>query len=214
MALVCAGTAKRTALNRLPELRDSIILIKGSTSAAASRAANAIGRGKPVCTWQDLAPADILAFLLPDTALAGALAELLESELPLDRRIVLLLDSRCDSSALSVHEAAGAWGASIDADHSPGGVLLVEGHREAMRKLRSWLRLRMRGAVELRRGGKARCQHASELASTQLIPLLADINAELRGAGMGKAAAQRAAASLVESRMQAWFRAGRRLLRP
>ena len=216
VALVCAGPVKRAAVVKLPELRNSVTYIKGLTSAAASRAAHAVGRGKPARDWDEIASADVIALLMPHGTMREVLADLLDSRLPLARRVILLIDAaELDSSALHRHEAAGAWGASIDAEHAPDGALLIEGHREALRRLRAWLKLRTReGVVELRRGGKSVVGRAMDTAADQFVPLLATLVQEFIAAGMTKAAAERAAACLVQTKMQAYFRAGRRLLRP
>jgi hypothetical protein len=90
---------------------------------------------------------------------------------------------------------------------------VVEGSTEALRRLRKLCHLKTHRAVELRRGAKADYLRALSSANHRFIPLVSELVDGLVTAGMTKAAADAAAASLFGSSMQAWTRAGRRLLR-
>lgn len=212
IALVCAGPVSRTALLRLPALADQLGWVKSGTISAASRVVNSMGYGKPVREFGDLEGADILLVHVPDGALQAILADLGSCDLDWKGRTVVLFDSSHDSSMLTPLERKGALPATANWLGPSPERYLIEGHPEALRRLRPVLRQRNAQVVQLRRGAKAEYLSAVQLATTAFFPQISAVIDQFRRAGIEKSAAERTAVSLFEGSIRAYFRAGKRLL--
>ncbi|HYO83695.1 MAG TPA: hypothetical protein VES20_19995 [Bryobacteraceae bacterium] len=213
VALVCAGAMNSGSLSRFPRLRERISWVMSTTPSAASRAANSLGRGKPVRCSSEIQVADVFAIRAPEAHVNRLIHDLSTCGIAWEGRVVVILDSVLDSGALARVEQAGAYAASIDCVNTIGDHPLVEGHEEALRLLGTLCDLKSHRALELRKGAKADYMNAVNCANSSFLPLVGELVECLMKAGMTKAAADNAAASLFTSAVQAWTRAGRRLLK-
>lgn len=211
IALVCAGPVSRSGLSRLPGIRDQLVWVKSSTPSAASRAANVLG-GSAVREYSELDEAGILLIRAPDDALAAVVEEL-KAELDWRGRTAVLFESSLDCTVLKPLAFAGAHIASLNLTDTISPAVLLEGTVEARRRLRPLLGAGRHNLVELKEGGKSEYLAAVYGCTVAFMPAVAEAVERFRQAGMEKAAAERTAASLFESSLRAYLRAGKRLLK-
>lgn len=213
VALVCAGALSRSGLVRLAALRQRIRWVKSSTISAAGRAANALGSGTPVGTWAGLENATLVLIQAPDEHIPNLIQEMAFSDLAWAGRAVILIDSNLGSGALSLLERQGAMPGSLNWLSTTPDRYLIEGQETAVRILRSLIKDRKTEIVEIRRGGKSDYLAGVQQGTDGFLRLLASTVDQFMYAGMDKPTAERTAASLMESSMRAYFRAGKRLLK-
>jgi hypothetical protein len=117
-----------------------------------------------------------------------------------------------DSSALSLLERRGATAAcfSLLSDSPPK--FLVEGHPDAVRRLRKLLKSYQTTVLEIERGRKGDYLAGVYASTAELVPLFAGAIDHLRRAGLQKADAESTAASMFETSIRAYLRVGKRLL--
>ena len=213
VGLVCAGQISRSAVGKLPGLRQRVHWVKSGTISAASRAANALGSGLPVRDWIGLRQASVILVQAPDEAIPELICEMAKSELDWKERSVVLIDSDFDSTALALLERHGACPGSLNWLGSSPDRYLIEGKHEAVVRMKSLLPRRGSEIIEIRRGGKSDYLTGVRHATDGFLPLLAASVDRFVKAGMEKGAAERTAAALVEASVRAYMRAGRRLLK-
>lgn len=213
VALICAGPVSRSALSRLPGLRDELAWVKATTPAAAGRAANTLG-GRAVRDYADLGGAAIVLIRASDDAVAGVVEELQSADLDWQDRTVVLFESGFDSTALAPLSEAGAHAASLNHLDALESLLLLEGTHEARRRVRRLLATGRHRLIELKPGTKGEYLSAVERCTSGFMPVIAAAVDAFMRAGMEKAAAEKTAASLFERSLRAYLRAGKRLLKP
>ena len=212
VALVCAGPISRSALSRLPTLREHLAWVKSTNLATATRAVNALRRGKAVRTYEELAGADIMMIRVPDEALDTTVAEMASSDLDWSRRFVCLIDDVQDTSALQKLEIRGAQVASIHLISDAPPRLIIEANNDVRRKLQ---RILQRPGMVV--GGIGKGRKADYLAGVQraTVDVLALIDASARlfqHAGIEKATANSTVAFYVDATLKLYLRAGRRMV--
>jgi len=212
VALVCAGPISCPGFDRLAALSEQLRWIKASHLSSATRAVRTLGRGTAVREYAELAGADIVLVRAPDPAIPRLVAEMAAADLDCRNRTVVLLDTFHDSLALAPLEVQGAFPASLTRLSALPDIVLTEGHPEATRRLRKILRGRPPQVMEMRRGGKAEYHEGVRLGTSAFLPTISAAIDHFRRAGMQKAAAEKAAASLFDSTIRSYFRAGKRLL--
>lgn len=213
VGLVCTGPVSRSAVARLPAIRQRVRWVKAATISAASRAANAIGNAIPVREWSGLAHAAVILIQAPDSIVTDLIGEMTKSGLEWNGRSVVLIDSDFDSTALAALEQDGASTGSLNLLGSTPDRYLIEGTEETVRSIRSLLPRRSAEIVQIRRGGKSDYLTGVKHATESFLPLLAASVDRFVKAGMEKAAAEKTAASLVEGSVRAYLRVGRRILK-
>jgi hypothetical protein len=213
LGLVCAGQVSRSVVGRLPGLRQHIRWVKSTTISAASRAANALGNGTAVRGWDGLSEARAILIQAPDGALPHILREMGASDLLWRGRIVVLVDSHRDSTALTTLSVRGASTGSLNWVGTAPDRYLIEGTDAALKFLRLLLPKQEAEIVQVRTGGKGDYFSAVREAAAAVGPLVAATAEGLMRAGIEKAAAEKTAAYLMESSLRAYLRSGKRMLK-
>jgi hypothetical protein len=172
-----------------------------------------LGCGEACREYGELSAAAVVIVTAPDDVLPGLIAEMANSELEWQNRTVVLFDTHLGSLALAPLERRGALTASLSSLSALPETLLIEGHPEAVRRIRRILRNRRLETVEIRRGAKVEYLKGVKMGTTLFFPTIAGTIDQFRKAGMQKAAAEKTAAWLFDSSLRAYFRAGKRLLR-
>lgn len=213
VALVCAGPVSRTEMASLPGICEQVRWVKAGQIASATRTVRTLGCGQAVRTYSELAEAKFVLIKASDAAIPKLVAEMALEEFDWADRTVILFNTNRDSIALTPLEKLGALPASATRLAAMPDIVLVEGHPEALRRLRSALKGRLPQVMELRRGGKTDYLTGVRLGTSSFLPTIASTIDHFRQAGMDKAVAEKTAASLFEATIRAYFRAGKRLLR-
>jgi hypothetical protein len=199
-------------LARIPRLDEQLGWIKSSSIAVASRAVNVLRCGRSVRDFESLTKADLILLQLPDTAVEHTIAALASSGLYWPGKSVALMHPVLDSSALSLLERRGATAACFSLLSDTPPKFLVEGHPDAVRRLRKLLKSYQTTVLEIERGRKGDYLAGVYASTAELVPLFAGAIDHLRRAGLQKADAESTAASMFETSIRAYLRVGKRLL--
>lgn len=214
VALVCAGPVSRTTVARLSGLMDHLGWVKAPSYRLASRAVNVLKAGSPVHEYSECAPAKVILINVPAPALPSTIDLLARCEMNWKHKDVVVVDTLWDCSVLKALEARGAKTATMHVIGSPEDKrLLVEGHPETVRTLRKLLKANEIRVHQIDGDSKVGVLSAVEKATTQFVPLIAEMTDRFKSAGLSKSEAKMITALLLEDTMQAYFRLGRRLLR-
>ncbi|HUS06322.1 MAG TPA: hypothetical protein VMZ52_08505 [Bryobacteraceae bacterium] len=213
-ALVCAGAVSRTALARLPNLRNHLGPVLSGSLRVSSRTVNVIGGGWAVASYEDLWTADIIIISVPDTAAETTVKHLAGVKFPWKNRRVILVDSSRDSAILDPLHARGAATGSFNfIDHVDGSRVLMEGHTAAISAMKVLVDRAGTRSVQVNRGGKTLYLAGLDLAASAMIPLLQAASQALRLAGIQSreadalvaGAALRTVGGFSKSQRRAWL---------
>lgn len=212
VALLAAGKISESVLRRWPGLAGQIGLVWATHPGLATKFARALrigARGEPADDLRDY-PFWILHGPGAPPSLLLNLA--LATGLPLQGRILAVLDDRAGSEQFHLLEEMGAsvatfWSAG---SQEAGFPLLVEGSGEAIRGLRAVLRRAGFTSLRLQAGTKQFYTAANLLAQGLSIPLIDGIARCLESTGLSRPMAQRVALHWAELQARAYAASGRK----
>jgi hypothetical protein len=207
MGLVGAGSATRLFLARMPSLHVRLGPVKGASFASARRLVATLRAGFAVPHYSALKFCPAIWICVPEAELEQVVRGLAPHLLP--GVIVIVCGSyRCSASFQGLLEV-GARVATLNAmDESWQSVFVAEGHREALRLLRSSVAEERRRLYELRPGGKREFLAGTEMATELLRPWIAAAVNLLSRAGIARPDAVLLAEVLAQRSLRSAARLG------
>ena len=100
VGLVCAGPVSRTALERLPRLREQLGSVKAASFRLASRYVNRLGAGAPVRTYSELQESSLILINVPDSNVSEVVHDLTTAHICWLGKQVALYESTFDTAVL------------------------------------------------------------------------------------------------------------------
>jgi hypothetical protein len=186
--------------------------VKSTNLATATRAANALRRGKAVRSFEELSGAGIIMIRVPGAMLAATVMDMASSEVDWSSRLVCLVDEICDTTALQALEARGAQVASLHMICNSPPRLIIEADADVRRKLQRLLHVPGMTVGAVAKGHKAEYLAGVQRATGDLLTLI-DASARLfQRSGIEKATANATVAFYVDITMKLYLRAGRRMV--
>ncbi|MGQ9918475.1 MAG: hypothetical protein ACUVS7_13735, partial [Bryobacteraceae bacterium] len=177
-------------LLRRPALTRHLGPVVAPSRRLASRYANSLRAGVPG-RLEDLHACGLI-LLQPGGEALERLLELLRPGAPWNGSYFALLGTDEEASALNELRQGGASVCSVTAVASRArDVVIVEGDRRALRRVRHWLAEGHMRCLELAPGGKPLALLGLQSAATLLTPLLDSALMTLRAAGVGSRDARR-----------------------
>lgn len=210
LGLVGAGALSRSFVTKLPALRGRLGPVLAPCQRLATRLVNTLRAGYAVQRYEELEAAETVLIAVPDKMLAEVIAALAKAGLEWSGKIVLLCDSRMDSSALGALARHGAMTASLSV--IPGLALryVAEGERRAVREARSLVEQDGARVYELPEGGKAVFLAALSLTGSLALPVVDAAARCLRAAGLPAPASDGVCEQLLLKTLRAYLHAGRK----
>jgi predicted short-subunit dehydrogenase-like oxidoreductase (DUF2520 family) len=184
VGLVVEGNSTRSAVLRLPKLREIIGPIKAASPRVARRLSNFLRAGYVAHDYEELEDAGLILLRIPDEAVPRTVAELAVSDLPFKRLSFVLCETWLSADSLSLLSQRGAAVATLTALPGRRNWFLVEGDLPAVRPLRILLESNGARAIEIRPGTKSLCFAAGILAAALPMPLYLAAQDALRSAGI------------------------------
>jgi len=210
LGLVGAGPLSRSFVTKLPALRSRLGPVLAPCQRLASRLVNALRAGYAIQRYEELGAAETLLIAVPDAVVAEAVSALAKADLELSGKIVLLCDSRLDSSALQPLARRGAMTASLSS--IPGLALryVAEGERRAVREARLLAEEQSARIYELPPGGKAVFLAAMSFTGGLALAVVDAAARCLRAAGLPSPACDAVCEQLLLKTLRAYLHAGRK----
>lgn len=204
--LICAGSAVRSSLQRLPSLHARIGPIKGVSFPATRRVVLKLRTGFAVPNYGALEFCPVIWVIVPEPKLEAALRDL-AAQTPLSKTMIVVFDSPRESSSFDFLK--GTRIATLNAvDDSRQTAFVAEGHRDALRMLRQLTDQDKRKLVELRAGGKAGYLAGVHLMAHLMRALVTSAINCLQAAGIARPEALDMVTALATRSVKAHGRAG------
>ena len=214
VALVCAGPISRTALERLPRLREELGYVKAVSFRLASRYVNTLGAGTPARTYEDISHSSLVLINVPNAATSAVITEMSSAKVTWIGKHVSLYQSLFDTSILRPFEERGATTSTLGSIGSyKKNEFLVEGSSDAARALKTYLLGRSASTIIIEQGRKGDYLKAEFMASDVFPSLIAEIVEALRRAGIPKHERERLTEVMLANALTAYLRVGSRSVR-
>lgn len=208
VGLVGAGGVSRSFLARMPAVLARLGPIKASSLRLSRRLANQLRAGRGVANYSELAGCSVIWIYGPEKTLDRVAAELSRG-IPLEGKMVVLMDVMRDSLQPSPLRAAGARVATVSVIPAcDERIFAVEGAPAVTAELRKMLAVEQRMVIELKPACKTLYLSGVHVAAHLLMPLIAGSAESFRAAGFTRSEAIATVQSLASRALRAYARAG------
>lgn len=129
--------------------------VKASSLRVASRIVNQIRAGRPVLSWSEMSECSLILFCLPDAEIQASLLSAAAAPVNWHGKSVVLFSSGMESSDMPELASKGAAVGTMEKmEGFTASRFAVEGHGDAIREMRRFLKLAGATAQELSAGKK------------------------------------------------------------
>lgn len=205
---VSAGGLTRSLVARLPSLLARLGPVKGVSFAAARRITAALRAGEAVATYAALGPCAAIWVEAPEAELEWVVRDL-AAQTSIQRTRVVVCGAERGSASFEPLLARGARVATLNAaGEGMRGLLVAEGHPDAVRLIRRLALADRQRVIELRAQAKAAYFAGVHLATDLLRPWIAAAIASLQAAGVARPEAAALASELAARSVRSHARIG------
>lgn len=211
VALVAAGSIRRSFLGRIPLLASQLGPVKAPSYRVASRIVNSLRAGYAVADYRAFETCHVILVSVPEPLLEPTLEGLPEACPEWKNKSVVLCGSWRESGCLARTQRLGAAAASLEiVDNLKEHRFIVEGDAAAVREVRRLFGGQRTRVLQIDSSAKLLFQSGLTMATELLFPLVAAAVESLRHSGLSRAQAVPLVESWAQKSMRGYIKSGRR----